>query len=105
VLGSLNSANLNSPFQNGWLNLGFPTPINGALPNVHQLINVGNTKITFVNQNTFSTGNTTTYTGLPVIGFALISFQNGTLQVGTPPVTVLSNYGGNFKHKNNTSIQ
>ena len=50
-------------------------------------------------------GQTVTYVGLPVIGFALVSYQNGQLQIGTPPVTVLSNYGGNFKHKNNTLIQ
>jgi len=42
---------------------------------------------------------------LPVVGFAVVSFSNGTLTVGQPPVNVLSNYGGNFKHKNNTKIQ
>ena len=52
-----------------------------------------------------SSGNTTTYFGLPVVGFAVVSFSNGTLTVGQPPVNVLSNYGGNFKHKNNTKIQ
>ena len=52
-----------------------------------------------------TTGNTVTYVGLPAIGFAVVSFTNGTLQVGTPPVNVLSNYGGNFVHKTSTTIQ
>ena len=49
------------------------------------------------------TGNTATYYGLPVIGFAVMSYMNGTLQVGGQPV--LSNYGGNFVHKTSTTIQ
>jgi len=44
-----------------------------------------------------------TYVGLPVIGFAAISFTNGTLVVGSS--TTLSNYGGNFVHKTSTTIQ
>jgi hypothetical protein len=105
VLGSQNVANITAPFQNGWLNMGFPTGISGAAPNVHQLINSGNTKITFVSTGGFVTGQTTTYSGLPVVGFAVISYSNGALVLPTvPPVVVLSNYGGNFKHKNNTSI-
>jgi len=106
VLGSTNVANIVVPggFQNGWLNLGFPTPIAGAAANVHTLINVANTAITTIGGGT-TFGNTTTYFGLPVVGFAVVSFSNGTLTVGQPPVNVLSNYGGNFKHKNNTKIQ
>jgi hypothetical protein len=103
VLGSINEANINTGFQNGWLNLGFPVNIPGANPQVHQLVNVANTKITNVAAGTFVTGQTTTYNGLPVVGFAVISFSNGVLQTITG--NVLSNYGGNFKHKNNTSIQ
>ena len=48
-------------------------------------------------------GNTTTYVGLPVIGFAVMSYTNGTLVVGSQ--NVLSNYGGNFVHKTSTTIQ
>ena len=44
-----------------------------------------------------SSGNTVTYIGLPVVGFAVQTFSNGTLSVGG--VNVLSNYGGNFVHK------
>jgi hypothetical protein len=106
VLGSTNVANIPVPggFQNGWLNLGFPSPIAGAAANVHTLINVANTAITTIGGGT-TFGNTVTYFGLPVVGFAVVSYSNGTLTVGQPPVNVLSNYGGNFKHKNNTKIQ
>ena len=105
VLGSMNVANLQSPgFQNGLLTIGFPTGIAGASATVHQLINNGSTSISGGGRAT-TTGNTTTYFGLPVIGFAVMSYQNGTLQVGTPPTSVLSNYGGNFVHKTNTTIQ
>ena len=106
VLGSVNVSNVPVPagFQNGWLNLGFPTPIPLAAPGVHTLVNTAGTAITTIGGGT-TFGNTVTYFGLPVVGFAVVSFTNGTLQVGTPPVNVLSNYGGNFKHKNNTKIQ
>lgn len=105
VLGSSNVANLQSPgFQNGWLTVTFPTGISGASANVHRLINTGLTSIT-VQGGSSTFGNTTTYNGLPAIGFSVVSFSNGTLTVGMPPVNVLSNYGGDFRHKNNTTIQ
>ena len=106
VLGSANVANIPVPvtFQNGWFTLGFPTGISGADPNVHRLINTGSTSISGGGLST-TFGNTATYVGLPVIGFAVTSFTNGTLTVGSPPTAVLSNYGGNFVHKTNTTIQ
>jgi len=105
VLGSANVANLQTgSFQNGLLTIAFPTGIAGASPTAHQLINNAGTAITIPGGAT-SLGNTTTYVGLPVIGFALVSFANGTLVVGSPPVAVLSNYGGDFRHKNNTTMQ
>jgi hypothetical protein len=91
-------------FQDGWMRLNFPTNIfPDALANVHELINIRATTISGKGQMT--TGNTATYYGLPAIGFAVVSFTNGTLQIGTPPVNVLSNYGGNFVHKTSTTIQ
>ncbi len=92
------------PFQNGWLELRFTTGISGADPNVHRLINNGSTSISGGGLPA-TTGNTVTYVGLPLIGFAALSFTNGTLVVGTPPVNVLSNYGGNFVHKTSTMVQ
>jgi len=41
----------------------------------------------------------TTFQGLPVIGFSVQQYVNGTLAGG-----VLSNYGGNFGHKYNRSV-
>jgi hypothetical protein len=102
VLGSVNVANIPTSFQDGWLNLGFPTGISGALPQVHELINTTNTLITNIGFST-SSGNTVTYIGLPVVGFAVQTFSNGTLLVGG--VNVLSNYGGNFIHKYQTIVR
>ncbi len=78
VLGSKNVANLQtSGFQNGWLTIGFPTGIAGATATVHQLVNRGSTSITVPGGIT-TLGNSATYIGLPVIGFAVSSFANGT---------------------------
>jgi len=101
VLDSVNVANIPTSFQDGWLNLGFPTGITGASPTVHELINTTNTLITSIGSSTTS-GNTVTYVGLPVVGFAVQTFSNGTLLVGG--ITVLSNYGGNFIHKYQTIV-
>ena len=65
------------------------------------MINTTNTSITDIGGST-SSGNTVTYIGLPVVGFAVQTFSNGTLSVGG--VNVLSNYGGNFIHKYQTFV-
>ncbi|HXU55218.1 MAG TPA: hypothetical protein VN744_07280, partial [Casimicrobiaceae bacterium] len=103
VLGSVNANSVNNGpiFDHGWMNLGFPTGITGALATVHELINTTNTLITDIGSST-SSGNTVTYIGLPVVGFAVQTFNNGTLSVGG--VNVLSNYGGNFIHKYQTIV-
>jgi hypothetical protein len=101
VLASVNTANIPTTFQNGWLNMGFPTGITGASATVHELINTTNTLITDIGSSTTS-GQTVTYIGLPVVGFAVQTFSNGTLSVGG--VNVLSNYGGNFVHKYQTIV-
>ena len=98
VLGSANIANINTSFEHGWLDLGFfPQSVTGA---VHTLAN-SNTTVVGSNGG-FSSGNHVTYFGLPLVGFAVQSFTNGTLVVGG--VNVLSNYGGNFVHKTTTFI-
>jgi hypothetical protein len=104
VFGSTNSANFFTPFlfQNGWLNVEMRTGIVGAHPAVHTLPNIAATSISGRGQPTTS-GNTVTYIGLPVIGFAATSYTNGTLVVGSQ--NVLSNYGGTFAHKTSTTIQ
>jgi hypothetical protein len=98
VLASFNTANINTGFEHGWLNLGFfPQSLTGAR---HTLGN-SNTSVTTINSGT-SSGTIATYFGLPLIGFMVESFTNGTLVVGG--VNVLSNYGGNFVHKTTTDI-
>jgi hypothetical protein len=95
VLGSKNEANvaLTANFINGWADLSFPQ--SGT---VHTLpAPGGSTTIIDINTGTVSAATTVTYYGLPVIGFAVQSYTNGTLPVGGS--TVLSNYGGNFNHK------
>ena len=73
MFGSTNVAGVFSPFQNGWLNVEFPANIVGAAVNVHKLINNGSTSISGGGLAT-TTGNTTTYIGLPAIGFAVTSY-------------------------------
>jgi hypothetical protein len=98
VLASKNVSNLNTSFENGWLRLGFARSTSSPF---HTLGNVTNT--THIFGPTFiSTGLTKTYLGLPVVGFAVQSFNNGTLVVGG--TNVLAVYGGNFVQKAKTVI-
>ena len=99
VLGSVNTANLNTNNQNGWERIGFPTvPLLNV--NAHYLANGATTVIPLAGA---SVTGSRTYFGLPVIGFAVQTFTNGTLTVGAA-TNVLSNYGGNFDHKYTRSI-
>jgi hypothetical protein len=100
VLGSKNLANIPTTFQNGWVALNF----NGSTvpAGKHQLIG-GASTVFSIATGTTSTLGVTTFNGLPVVGFAVQSFNNGTLTSGG--ATVLSNYGGNFVHKTTRSIQ
>jgi hypothetical protein len=100
VLASKNTANINTSFQNGWLRLGFAAPTSTSLT-FHTLGNSTNTTHVW-GPSGFSTGLTKTYLGLPVVGFAVQSFTNGTLVVGG--TNVLANYGGNFVQKTTTTI-
>jgi len=98
LLASANKSNINTTFTNGWLRLGF---VRSTSATFHTLGNV--TATTHIGGPTFSSsGLTKTYLGLPVVGFAVQSFTNGTLVVGG--VNVLSNYGGNFVQKSTTRI-
>jgi hypothetical protein len=98
VLESKNVANINTANQNGWLRLGF---IRSTSARFHTLANITNTTHVWGSSG-FSTGLTKTYLGLPVVGFAVQSFSNGTLIIGGG--NVLANYGGNFVHKTTTQI-
>jgi hypothetical protein len=95
VLRSKNEANvaLDSPWINGWADLTFPVDVT-----VHTLVAPA-LSTTFIDIRTVTQSGlvAATYFGLPVVGFAVQSFVNGAIPVGTG--TVLSNYGGNFNHK------
>jgi len=109
VLGSLNKANITTAFQNGWLSMTFApvATVTTSAPSVytaHQLIG-GTTLRTNTATGVTTTQAAATYVGLPVVGFALQSFTNGTLAGATAGTSVLSNYGGNFVHKTTRTIQ
>jgi hypothetical protein len=101
VFGSKNVANLPTTFSNGWVSMNF---LGSTVPaGRHQLVGGGSTVF-----NT-KTGGTigllsTTFNGLPVIGFAAVTFQNESLTVG-PGSAIQSNYGGNFNHKVTTDVK
>jgi hypothetical protein len=97
VLGSANVANIPTSFENGWLDIGF-FPATVTAP-IHELGNAA-TIITDINGN-FTSG-TATYVGLPVVGFAVQTFTNGSIMVGD--TATLSNYGSSFVQKGTRRI-
>jgi hypothetical protein len=106
VLGSVNATavNVTSTFQNGWAILGFtgtnataPMGMAGALATSQQvtLDSVAPpAATTFVGAVTFF--------GLPVTGFMIRNFRNGSLTCGT--ATCQGNYGSLFGHSYRTTI-
>ncbi len=104
VLGSTNNRNITTTYSNGWADLLFPQTSSGRGDSggpAHYLPSFSTTITPLVGPPT--TG-TVSYFGLPVIGFAVQSFNNGTLtnQAGA---LVQSQYGGNFVHKGTRRIQ
>ena len=81
----LTAGTLPTGAENGWARFDFTTSLTGAVA-AHTLVADDNS----------------TFNGLPVIGFAVQSFVNGTLVSGG--INVQSNYGGNFVHKTTKSI-
>lgn len=101
VFASKNIANIPTGFANGWLSLNFPLIGTGATAK-HVLVGGGST---IFNTTTGSpvTVTQTTFNGLPVIGFAAISFNNGNLTTPTG-AALQSNYGAAYTHKATRSI-
>ncbi len=100
VLLSANKSILTTAFQNGWVSLNFfPSTITGT---VHQLIG-GATIRTSTATGVSTVQATATYNGLPVIGFAAQSFNNGTIP--GPTGLVQAHYVGTFIHKYTRLIQ
>ncbi len=101
VFGSKNFSAIRTDYQAGWVNLNFQS--SNVTSGRHKL--VGGASTVF---NTKTGGVigllTTTFNGLPVVGFSAITFVNDVLTVG-PGAQIQSNYGGNFNHKLTTSVQ
>jgi hypothetical protein len=102
VLGSKNVSNIGTSFSNGWVAMNFsgstvPVGRHQLVGGMSQTVNLATTP------PTVGTLTTTTFNGLPVIGFAAITFDNETLPTSTGPVQSI--YGGNLNHKLTRSIQ
>jgi len=71
-------------------------------PGKHQLVG-GESTVFNTAAGTTSTLTSTTFNGLPVIGFSAITFENGVIPNGGG--LIQSQYGGGFTHKQTRSIQ
>ena len=101
VLGAKNGNSIPTTFSAGWIAMNFRGP---TVPSTrHQLVGGGSTVFNTVTGGTFGLLQTT-FNGLPVVGFAAITFENETLTVG-PGSAIQSNYGGNFNHKVTTDVK
>jgi hypothetical protein len=104
VLLSANKSTLTTAFENGWVSLNFfPSTI--TLP-VHQLIGGGTVRVSTATgaPQPGSPFATATYNGLPVVGFAVQLFNNGTLTTqGGQGIQAF--YTGSFVHKYTRLIQ
>ena len=95
VLGSINKFNVGNPtftFENGWMDLAFTIP-SSTLSYVYHQLGGGDTTSIYLANGSTNSYSSATYYGLPVIGFAAITFSNGNVN------GVASNFGGNFNHK------
>jgi hypothetical protein len=85
---SINAINVRSNFQNGWVRISQPTA--GSL-----------TSLGTSTRMNISSGLTTTgahvHSGLPMLGFMVRTFENGTLTCGS--ASCQGNYGGSFPLK------
>ena len=99
LLGSQNSmsslpfaySGASTPFQNGWWKIDFTSLADSYLVKPNPTHSMTSTE-------------GITYKGLPVVGFMVRDFVNGTLP-RTGGGSVLSNYGGLFEHKYTEDIQ
>jgi hypothetical protein len=93
VLGSVNTTpvNLTTGFQSGWANVQFT----GAASIAPGLVSGAGSTTRNVTTNVTVVG-AQTYQGLPVVGFMVRTFQNGTLSCAG--VSCQGNYGSAFNH-------
>jgi len=99
VLLSANRSTQTTDFTNGWASMNF-FPATVTLP-VHQLIG-GVTTRQDTTSFVLTQQATSTYNGLPVIGFAVQSFANGTV---TSATSAALHYTGSFIHRYSRLIQ
>jgi hypothetical protein len=97
VLGSTNvtAIGVTSTFQNGWMRIHF----SGVNASLNGLVSDPSSVTATVNPVTGVVTNTTaasTFHGLPVVGFMIRTFANGTLTCGT--ASCQGNYGGSVSH-------
>ena len=100
VFASKNLANVPTSFAAGWLGLNFVTATVPA--GKHQLVGGASTVFNTA-AGTTSALTSTTFNGLPVIGFSAITFENGVIP--NAGGLIQSQYGGSFSHKQTRSVQ
>jgi len=94
--------NAATTFEAGWATMSF-FPLGSsataipAISLVHRLGGGYTTRVNLLSGSTYFSS-AATYYGLPVVGFAAVTFKNGN--VGGS----LSNYGGNFNHKSTRRV-
>jgi hypothetical protein len=89
------TVDLRSVWINGYANLEVRHDLGET---THAMVSpAGTTTVIPLDSSAARTGATVTYFGLPIVGFGVESYSNGTLNLGKS--TVLSNYGGQFNHK------
>lgn len=97
ILASANAQNIPTTFQNGWVALNFPVTSNGA----HVLFG-GATTLVQINPVTGAVNSggvgPASYMGLPTIGYAVETFNNGTL-VDSAGQNTKATYAGRINHR------
>ena len=90
LFASTNSQNVPTTYQDGWGQLNL---VGGATSPIHRLVSTTNQ----------------TFNGLPVVGFATMTYFNGQIPVPSvspgPAAFLRSAYGASFKHKTTSLIQ
>ena len=95
-------------FSNGWLRLGFDLELLADQLNESNIADLKEDLglLPDAREQTgtdVGTEGSSTYFGLPVIGFGVTTFANGTIEVDNQ--AVLSNYGGTFDHRGTRRIE
>jgi len=105
VLDSVNVANIPTTFQNGWVSLTFAPATSQVGGQAHVLTGASTITQTITAAGTVTPGVAASiYTGLPTIGYAVSTFNNGTLTDSTG-AKVNATYSGRIAHRFTRQIQ